>query len=133
MMARPSACSAALMPVRRRDQPLLDRIGERLRKVREARGLTQRGLAERMGVEPETISRAETGALSLSLTNLAAMARVLGMQMHDLVAAVEDPVPSASASADETELLALFHELDAAGRRVVLASVRGIAGELRRQ
>lgn len=120
------------MPVRRRDQQLLDRIGERLRKVREARGLTQRALAERMGVEPETISRAETGALSLTLTNLAAMARVLALPMRELVAGIEEPVAAAGATPEAAELLALYNELDGTGQRAALAAVRGIAKELRK-
>jgi transcriptional regulator with XRE-family HTH domain len=116
------------MPPRRRDQDLLDRIGARLQRVRLARGLTQRALAEASGIEPESISRAETGAISLSLTNLARLAGVLGISIGELVD-VERPLPEPAQPPDRGELLRLYEALDESGRRAVLGAARGISRE----
>lgn len=115
------------MPARRRDQELLDRIGARVQRLRQERGFTQRALAEAMGVEPETISRAETGSISLSLSNVAVLAARLGVSMADVVGV--DPLPAPEQPADVGELLRLYGALDAAGRKALLGSARGIARE----
>lgn len=53
-----------------RIQPEEDRIGERLREVREAFGLSQRELARRSGVANATISLVEQNRVSPSLSSL---------------------------------------------------------------
>jgi len=53
------------------------RLGQELKRARTARGLTQNDVAERVGTEPETISRFERGATLPSLTRLLALAEAL--------------------------------------------------------
>jgi transcriptional regulator with XRE-family HTH domain len=63
----------------------LDRtVGGRISERRKALGLSQARLAERVNVSTETISRLETGATMPSLTRLAAIARVLDVELPDL-------------------------------------------------
>lgn len=115
---------------RRRDQQLLDEIGRRIQRLRSARDMTQRQLAEAIGVEPESISRAETGAISLSLSNIAKIAEVLSVAIADVVdCARPQPAPPAPAS-DEQELIAAFCRLDGLGRAAALGAVKGIAHAL---
>lgn len=86
-------------------------------------------LVEAMGVEPETISRAETGSISLSLTNLACLADRLGVSMADVVGL--DALPAPQQAPDVAELLRIYAGLDEAGRRAVLGAARGVAREER--
>jgi transcriptional regulator with XRE-family HTH domain len=112
---------------RRRDQELLDQVGRRLQRLRGDRGLTQRQLAEAIGVEPESVSRAETGNISLSLTNFAEIARVLGTSVGDLVDCGRALPPAPPPPTEGEELLRTFCKLDATGRTAALGAVRGIA------
>ena len=53
----------------------MEAIGDRIRAAREAQGLTQKGLAEAVGVSPPTISMWESGEIrSLSAENLLRLA-----------------------------------------------------------
>lgn len=63
------------------------RLGQELKRARTARGLTQNDLAERVGTEPETISRFERGATLPSLTRLLALAEALGEPVGILLGA----------------------------------------------
>lgn len=60
-------------------------MGEKLRKIREAVGLTQKELAEKLGVYQRDISRWETGKRVPGVLMVKKMAQVLGCRMEDLV------------------------------------------------
>jgi transcriptional regulator with XRE-family HTH domain len=79
------------MPKPKNDAKILAHIGARLQAAREARGLTQADLGERIGIESVTLSRYETGARGASLTVLARAADELGVTLADLVG--DRPVP----------------------------------------
>lgn len=115
---------------RRRDQELLDQVGRRIQRLRAERGMTQRELAEAIGVEPESVSRAETGNISLSLTNLAEIARVLGLSLGDLVDCARPAPPPPPPRPEDEELLGTFCRMDPMGRAAALGAVRGIAAAL---
>jgi transcriptional regulator with XRE-family HTH domain len=51
--------------------------GRRLRALRRGLGLTQMQLAERCGIDNKTISRAENGRYSISIDQVARLARAL--------------------------------------------------------
>src|SRR5438034_51517 len=61
-----------------RNQPVAETIGERLKRLRIERGLSQRALAER-GVSNAYISRLEIGDRSASMKALRILARKLGV------------------------------------------------------
>jgi transcriptional regulator with XRE-family HTH domain len=52
-------------------------IGDNIRRLRTFRGLTQTGLAEKMGVAPSRISEWEAGLVNISVDSLAAIATAL--------------------------------------------------------
>jgi transcriptional regulator with XRE-family HTH domain len=54
-------------------------LGRRLRDLRLGRQLTQAQLAERVGVDDKTISRAENGHFNIGVDQVAALARALGV------------------------------------------------------
>ena len=60
-------------------------IGDRLRVARAARGLSLRGLADRLGVSPSLISQVERGLARPSVNTLYAMARELEVSLDELL------------------------------------------------
>ena len=60
-------------------------IGERLRRARTARGLSLRGLAERLRVSPSLISQVERGLAKPSVNTLYALASELEISLDELL------------------------------------------------
>ena len=65
------------------------RINEIIREKRRESGLTQKQLAERIGVTVKAVSRWETGASEPSTTNLLALAKLYGVSAGELLRDVE--------------------------------------------
>ncbi len=61
-------------------------LGERLRRLREAAGLTQVELAKRAGVGRVTVVRIENGRMDARTETLRRLARALGVKLADLLA-----------------------------------------------
>lgn len=76
-------------------------MGDRLRRARQARGLSLRGLAEVLGVSPSLISQVETGRAKPSVNTLYALATELGISLDTLLFMDTQPparhVPTADA------------------------------------
>lgn len=60
-------------------------LGTALWMAREACGLTQAQVAERIGAEPETISRFERGATAPSIVRLLELSEALGVTLASLL------------------------------------------------
>ena len=60
-------------------------IGQRIRKIRKAHGLSQEELAEKIGISTTHMSHIETGNTKLSLPVLVSIASVLEVQTNDLL------------------------------------------------
>ena len=60
-------------------------LGERIARQRRAVGLTQMELAEKVGVQPETINRIERGKRTPSLRLLMRLSKALELEVHELV------------------------------------------------
>jgi transcriptional regulator with XRE-family HTH domain len=60
-------------------------IGTRIRKKRSERGLSQKALAEAVGVSPPAINRFEKGIKTPSIDTLAKLAKVLGVSTDFLL------------------------------------------------
>jgi transcriptional regulator with XRE-family HTH domain len=79
-------------------------MGDRLREARQARGLSLRGLAERLGVSPSLISQVETGRAKPSVSTLYAIVTELGISLDELVypdARRPSKTPEPTAAAEE--------------------------------
>ena len=61
-------------------------LGQRLRRHREDRGITQAAVAEAVGIEPDTVGRLERGLRLPSLSVLAKLAETLDVAVVDLLA-----------------------------------------------
>lgn len=57
-------------------------VGEQIRDAREAAGLTQRGLAARMGTSQAAVARLEAGGVGATLTTLQRVAAALGLRLE---------------------------------------------------
>jgi transcriptional regulator with XRE-family HTH domain len=64
--------------VAKRKDPLLRALGSRVRRLREAKGWTQEGLAERSGLDRSYIAGIEAGLRNPSIKALAKITRGLG-------------------------------------------------------
>jgi transcriptional regulator with XRE-family HTH domain len=60
-------------------------LGERIRRLRMARGWTQRCAASQIGIGPAGIRRMETGSANPSLAVLVSVARAFGVSLNSLL------------------------------------------------
>lgn len=102
----------------RYDRTLALAVGSRVRALRGLKGWSQEDLAAKAGVQPETVSRVETGRGAPSLPMLGALSSALGCQPGDLLgtSATDGLVPL---TADELTLLAGWRRLAPSARRLV--------------
>ena len=97
-------------------------FGEKLRRYRKEKGLTQTELAEKIGTHPNTICNYETGkAYPQSRDTYAQLAKILGVDRQDLYNEDEEFITAASekygyrGQAEAKDLLAGFSGLMAGG------------------
>ncbi len=64
--------------------PLLKRVGARLRKARQAKGLSQEALAHVAGLDRSYVSGLERGEFNVSVVALAKLARAAGLRLSVL-------------------------------------------------
>jgi DNA-binding XRE family transcriptional regulator len=69
--------------------PITEKLAEKVRELRQKKGLTQAQLAEAVDVTNETISRLERGAYEPALSTAVSVAKTLGINLTDLTAAPE--------------------------------------------
>ena len=99
-------------------EKLAKRIGKRIAERRKQIGWTQEQLAERMRVDPETVSRFERGVNLPSLPTLDRMAVVLKIGVGELLSPVKP------AQLDEaTRLATMIGELPARDRAFIVEQV----------
>jgi DNA-binding Xre family transcriptional regulator len=71
------------------------KVGQRLRELRERRGLTGKEVAQRAGITPQSLSRIELGHHDVVYTTLQRILAALGCSLKDLVVRPANPVSSA--------------------------------------
>ena len=64
---------------------LQTRFGERLREARHKAKLTQAALAESAGLTQQYVAKIEAGQINPTLATMAAVARVLGTEIGDML------------------------------------------------
>lgn len=71
-------------------------LGERIRQLRTARGLSQEALAEALDVSRQAVAKWERGASLPSMANLLALSRVSGVPLSELTGMPQEaePVPA---------------------------------------
>lgn len=89
----------------RNGRPDYPEMGERLRKARQARKLSLRALADRLGVSPSLISQIETGRANPSVSTLYAIAAELDVSLDELLfndRRAGEPGPGVASPSDTT-------------------------------
>jgi len=69
---------------RKQSRPTKLALGKRIRVLRQASGLSQEELADRVGIHPTYLSGIERGERNPALENLNAIARGLGVSLSGL-------------------------------------------------
>jgi transcriptional regulator with XRE-family HTH domain len=107
------------MPEESPTETALDRgVGDRVRTARRRAELTQKELAQALGVEPITVSRWERGVTTPSLPRLERTARVTGSTLSELV---REPEATTARAVELAALREEFAELRALVDRMVQA------------
>ncbi|MBL0386924.1 helix-turn-helix transcriptional regulator [Tumebacillus sp. ITR2] len=65
-------------------------VGEKIRRFREERGLSQKELADKADVSPSTISKAEGGIFTPSPDKLQRVSDALGIPFQELIEATAE-------------------------------------------
>ncbi|TGG95934.1 XRE family transcriptional regulator [Natronospirillum operosum] len=85
------------------DREATRELGQAIARRRKEKGLTQAQVAEFMGIEKETVSRIENGAISPTLQRLKQFAEILDCSLSDLFRTEDDR--SVALSQDLTEAI----------------------------
>ncbi len=101
---------------------MIKMLGERVREIREAKGWTQREIADRVGIDDYYISRLENGHINPTLATLQKLARALEVEVRDLFpsARSEFKVPPLRLDRDLKKVVALWHGLNQEHRQLML-------------
>jgi transcriptional regulator with XRE-family HTH domain len=118
----------------RNGRPDYPEMGERLRLARQARRLSLRVLADRLGVSPSLISQIETGRANPSVSTLYAIADELDVSLDELLfndRRPAEPVPGAASRVDvpSTGTMAPSDPVQRAGTRHNIRLASGVRWE----
>jgi transcriptional regulator with XRE-family HTH domain len=72
---------------------MLKKIGERIRKLRNIKGVTQENVAEELGITASSYSKIERGETDANISRLLQIAKVLEVNVNSFF---EDRLPSAN-------------------------------------
>lgn len=92
-------------------------FGERLRKIRESRLLSQRQLADGIAIDVTQISRYERGIVMPNAETLVDLAEFLRISVGSLLVGEEQPAATAAAPIQDIALLERFRDLEKLGRK----------------
>ncbi|MBC9179600.1 helix-turn-helix transcriptional regulator [Roseomonas ludipueritiae] len=103
-------------------------VGREIRQYRRAAGLTQKQVADIIGVTGAQFHRYETGATRITASRLIAIANALGVRADTLLAAassveMEQPAAPANSSQEIVELVQMFGSIVDPRHRSALVAV----------
>ena len=99
------------------DDTVKKNISKNIGRYREAIGMSQKELANRLGVVPSRISNWETGANCPTIDILFQVCEILGVSINDIYGVYPDS--KFVLRYDEQEILKKYRELDAHGKEMV--------------
>lgn len=67
------------------DRSIYILIGQRIKQIRESKGVTQQQISDICDFEKSTVSRIEAGRTNLTIKNLYKISQALGVSMKDIV------------------------------------------------
>ena len=95
------------------------KLGQRIRKIRRAHGLSQEELAEKVNISTTHMSHIETGNTKLSLPVFVDIAAVLEVRTDDLLGS-----PAATTSTSLEEIAAVLERCSAREAKVIADVVK---------
>jgi transcriptional regulator with XRE-family HTH domain len=108
---------------------LMSIIGENIRKLRKAKGLTQTELAEKLGTTQFVITNYERGRNNPTTAKMPEIAKALGVTLEELygLKGAERPAEEkGSSKRREIQLQKIFSELPPVKQRAVLEHAKGL-------
>lgn len=102
-------------------------IGERIRRFRKARGLTQNELAEQLGISTIHLSHIETGSTKLSLSVFVKISEVLKIQTDELL----HDAPEVNTTALRNELINILESCDTTELKIILETTKALKTALK--
>ena len=104
----------------------ISKVGQALAAERKRLGWSQQIVAEKIGIEPESISRIENGGIAPTLARLRQFAQIYGCSMEALIGKSSDQSP------DIARLIALkLDELSEADRAFVAEQTMNLIGHIK--
>jgi transcriptional regulator with XRE-family HTH domain len=113
-------------------------LGESIRKIRQARGLSQGEMQKRTGILRSYLSRVENGHTVPSLATLQRLASAMGVALADFFAGEGEGASSSAAMPSDTasqylgELKSYLPQLSTQQRQELLEMVKEMATTVRR-
>lgn len=105
----------------------MDDIGQRIRKLRLERKLTQGQLAKAIGITQGSLTQLETGkSKSPASTTLTELARVFEVDPDWLMTGKGSPQAPVALSDKEAELVLVFRELSTEGQDYVIGRAKSV-------
>lgn len=96
------------------------KIGQQIRKIRKAHGLSQEELAEKVGISTPHMSHIETGNTKLSLPVFVDIANALQVRTDDLL----DSPSAATISVSQDEITKVLERCSAQEAKVIVDVVK---------
>lgn len=102
--------------------------GERLRKIRKEKNLTQTQLSAMAGIKQETISAIENQRNLPTMASIRLLAQALDCSISDLMEGEEkqEPQTEGTLTAEEEKLITLFNLLNESGKRFLLQTAQNL-------
>lgn len=97
-------------------------IGQRIRKIRKAHGLSQEELAEKINISTTHMSHIETGNTKLSLPVLVDIAAVLEVRTDDLL----NRMPAVTTSTIRDEISAILEHCNVKEAKIIADVVKAV-------
>ena len=95
-------------------------IGERIKRARKARGITQEAMAEKLNVSIGYVSQVERGVTKISLDLLASISSILDYEISGFIA--ESAIKSNEYM--ESEIIAELRKLDQKKKKFILNLIK---------
>ena len=96
------------------------KIGQRIRRIRKAHGLSQEELAERVDISTTHMSHIETGNTKLSLPVFVGIAKALDISTDDLLGDITPQVTNSSLK----EVIGIFEKCSTQEARIIADIVK---------
>ena len=106
-------------------QSFIGKVGRALAAERKRLGWSQQTVAEKIGIEPESISRIENGVIAPTLARLRQFAQVYGCSMESLIGKTSEQSPDIA-----KRIASKLEELSEADRAFVAEQTMNLIGHI---